>query len=129
MADSAIARHVGRARSWVGSLCGWRRAVAAIVFGSLSVLAFAPFCFPPILFLTLPALVWLIDDTDGPSQAAATGWLFGFGYFFFSLLWIGEAFLVEAEKFAMLAPFAVTLLPAGLAIFWALATALARRFW
>ena len=129
MADSAIARQVEWARKWIGSLRGWRRAVAAIVFGSLSILAFAPFCVTPILFLTLPALVWLIDNTAGPSQAARTGWLFGFGYFFFSLLWIGEAFLVDAEKFAALAPFAVTLLPAGLAIFWALAIALARRFW
>ena len=129
MADSAIATRVSRARDIIGNLRGWRRAVAAIGFGSLSVLGFAPFCFSPILFLTLPALVWLIDDTDGPKQAAITGWLFGFGYFFFSLLWIGEAFLVEAEKFALLAPFAVTLLPAGLAFFWAFATAIARRFW
>lgn len=129
MADNAIATKVGRARSWIGSLRGWRRVVAAIGFGSLSVLAFAPFCLSPILFLTLPALVWLVDETNGPKQAAATGWLFGFGYFFFSLLWIGEAFLVEAEKFAWLAPFAVTLLPAGLAFFWAFATAIARRFW
>ena len=37
----------------------------------------------------------------------------------------GEAFLVEAEKFAVLLPFAVTLLPAGLALFWGAATAAA----
>ena len=129
MADSAIAKQVSRVRAFIGNLRGWRRAVMAIGFGSLSVFAFAPFCFSPILFLTLPALVWLIDHTDGPKQAAVTGWLFGFGYFFFSLLWIGEAFQVEAEKFALLAPFAVTLLPAGLAFFWACATAIARRFW
>ena len=129
MAGSGIDLHVSRVRGLISGLGGWRRGVAAMGFGSLSVLAFAPFCFSPVLFLTLPALVWLIDKTDGPKQAAIIGWLFGFGYFFFSLLWIGEAFLVEAEKFALLAPFAVTLLPAGLAFFWALATAVARRFW
>src|SRR5690606_33746066 len=43
--------------------------------------------------------------------------------------WIGEAFLVEAEKFAWLMPFAVVLLPAGLALFTALATGAARLIW
>jgi apolipoprotein N-acyltransferase len=45
------------------------------------------------------------------------------------LFWVGEAFLVEAEKFAWLLPFAVTLLPAGLALFWSAAAAVARLFW
>ena len=40
-----------------------------------------------------------------------------------------EAFLVEAEKFAWLIPFAITLLPAGLALFTGLATAVARLKW
>ncbi|MEM9726646.1 MAG: apolipoprotein N-acyltransferase, partial [Pseudomonadota bacterium] len=50
--------------------------------------------------------------------AARIGWLFGVGYFLPGLLWIGEAFLVEAERFAWMRPFAVTLLPMGLALFW-----------
>ena len=48
---------------------------------------------------------------------------------FSTLFWVGEAFLVEAEKFAWLLPFAVTLLPAGLALFWSAAAAVARLFW
>jgi apolipoprotein N-acyltransferase len=61
--------------------------------------------------------------------AAEIGWWFGLGYFMAGLFWVGEAFLVEAEKFAVLLPFAVTLLPAGLALFYAAAAALAARFW
>jgi apolipoprotein N-acyltransferase len=53
------------------------------------------------------------------------GWWFGFGYFLAGMFWIGEAFLVQADKFAVLMPFAVMSLPAGLAIFWAGATAAA----
>jgi apolipoprotein N-acyltransferase len=100
----------------------------------------APFYLWPVLFLTLPVLVWLIDgaqiEGDGASfwrrpalRAASAGWWFGFGYFLFGLFWIGEAFLVEADKFAWLLPFAVTLMPAGLALFTALAAAAARLFW
>lgn len=113
----------------IAGLRGWRRAVLAIIAGSVSVLAFAPWHLVFVLFATLPVFVWLIDGASGPKQAAIAGWCFGFGYFLFNLFWIGEAFLVEAEKFAWLMPVAVTLLPAGLAFFWAGAAALAKRFW
>ena len=124
-------------------LDGWRPRVAALLAGALSVLALAPFFLWPILWLTLPALVWLLDgaiaranlDVSGrwyrrPEVAAAEiGWWFGFGYFLAGLFWIGEAFLVEAEVFAVLMPFAVLLMPAGLALFYAGAAALASRLW
>lgn len=129
-------------------LAGWRRWLAAFVFGVLSVLAMAPWHVWPILFLTLSGLTWLLDGAifqnsdesatatwrqvrDGKRvrAAAAVGWFFGFGYFLAGLYWIGEAFLVEAEKFAWLLPFAVSMLPAGLALFYGLATAAAALFW
>lgn len=116
-------------RSQIMGLSGWRRTTVAIGAGGLSALAFAPIFAFPVLFLTFPVFVWLIDASPGWRRAASAGWLFGFGYFFFNLFWVGEAFLVEADKFAWLLPFAVTLLPAGLALFWAAAAAAARAFW
>ena len=90
-----------------------------------------------MLFLTLPVLVWQIDAAvagagtrrHATRQAFMAGWDFGFGYFVAGLFWVGEAFLVEAEIFAWLLPFAVTMLPAGLALFWGGAAAVAARFW
>jgi len=120
---------VATVRARVMGLTGWKRAAVAIAAGGLSALAFAPIFAFPVLFLTFPVFVWLIDASTGWRRAASAGWLFGFGYFFFNLFWVGEAFLVEADKFAWLLPFAVTLLPAGLALFWAAAAALARTFW
>ncbi|MEQ1715184.1 MAG: apolipoprotein N-acyltransferase [Hyphomicrobium sp.] len=113
----------------VAALRGWRRAALAVCAGALSVLSFAPLHLFPVLFLTLPVLVWLIDGSGDAKSAGFAGWWYGFGYFLFNLFWIGEAFLVEADKFAWALPFAVTLLPAGMALFWALATGLAKRFW
>ena len=125
-------------------LWGWRRALAAFVAGAVSVLAFAPFNIFPLLFLTFPALVWLIDGvgasgTDmagenagwasGLGAAFLVGWSFGFGFFLAGLYWIGAAFLVEAEQFAVFLPLAVVALPAGLALFYGLATAVAWIFW
>ena len=129
MAMDAVQRSLMRAAAGVAGLQGKRRYLVAFLAGLISVLAFAPVFFFPVLFFTLPVLVWLIDGSDGPRSAALAGWVFGFGYFIASLFWIGEAFLVEAEKFAWLMPLAVMILPAGLALFWAGAAAAARYFW
>lgn len=125
----AASSAVARLQQSVSVSKGRQRAAIAVVAGSVSVLAFAPFFVSPILLLTLPVFVWLIDSSATPRDAGIAGWFFGFGYFFFNLVWIGEAFLVEADKFAWLLPFAITLLPAGLALLWGWAAALMRRFW
>ena len=113
---------------------GWKRAMIALVAGALSALAMAPFNAWPILFLTIPVAVWLIDGAGagrlgGIPAAAMSGWWFGFGYFVAGLYWVGYAFLVDAQTFAWLLPFAVMGLPAGLALFMAFGFALARLIW
>lgn len=112
----------------IGRSSGWQRILMAATAGALSALAMAPVNGWPILFLTLPILVWLLDGAK-PRAAAVTGWWFGFGYFLAGLYWIGAAFLVDAARFAWLLPIAVALMPAGLALFYAAASALAVCFW
>ena len=113
---------------------GWRRALIAFVAGALSVLALAPFNAWPVLFITFPVLVWLVDgsaDADGRGfwAAAGAGWCFGFGYFVAGLYWIGYAFLVDAKTFGWLLPIAVSGLPAYLALFTGLGLGVARLIW
>ncbi len=113
---------------------GWRRWLIAFVAGALSALAMAPFDAWPVLFLTFPALVWLIDGAavgrwGGVLVAASTGWWFGFGYFLAGLYWIGYAFLVDAQTFGWMLPFAVIGLPAVVAVYTAVGAALARLLW
>ncbi|QPF91762.1 apolipoprotein N-acyltransferase [Bradyrhizobium commune] len=113
---------------------GWKRAVLAMAAGALSVLALAPFNIFPVLFITLPLMVWLIDGAGagrygGIPAAALTGYWFGLGYFVPGLYWIGIAFFVDADMFAWLTPFAVLGLPAYLSIFTAIGFALARLLW
>ena len=113
---------------------GWKRAAIALVAGALSALAMAPFNAWPVLFLTFPVMVWLIDGAGAgrwrgvPAAALAGGW-FGLGYFVPGLYWIGYAFLVDASTFAWLLPFAILGLPAYLALFTAFGFALARVVW
>jgi apolipoprotein N-acyltransferase len=113
---------------------GWKRAAIALAAGAVSALAMAPFNAWPVLFLTFPVVVWLIDGTAarrgrGAIVAATTGWWFGLGYFVPGLYWIGYAFLVDAPTFAWLMPFAILGLPAYLALFTAAGFALARLIW
>jgi apolipoprotein N-acyltransferase len=95
--------------------------------GALSTIAMAPLHFWPVLLFTLPALFWALDDRSS-GQASGSwrsavwrGWAFGFGYHFAGLYWIGFSFLVQAEKFAILMPFAIAALTASLALFFAAA--------
>jgi apolipoprotein N-acyltransferase len=113
---------------------GWKRAAIALAAGALSALAMAPFNAWPVLFLTFPVMVWLIDGAGagrlrGVPAAAISGWWFGLGYFVPGLYWLGYAFLVDASTFAWLMPFAVLGLPAYLALFTAFGFALARLIW
>jgi len=113
---------------------GWKRATIALAAGALSALAMAPFNAWPVLFLSFPVMVWLIDGAGagglgGVPAAAMAGWWFGLGYFVPGLYWIGYAFLVDAPTFAWLMPFAVLGLPAYLALFTAFGFALARLVW
>ena len=142
---STLERYLTLAKAWLGSRPRWQQSLIAAIAGALSVLAFAPFFLWPILWLTLPTWLLLAEISEhdrkparrwefwrrtAAGRAAETGWWWGFGFFVVGLSWIGEAFLIEAEVFAWLLPFAITLLPAGLALFMAAAmaaaTALAR---
>ena len=113
---------------------GWWRILIAFLAGASSTLALPPTDIWPLPFITFPILVWLVDGTTGAGlrgllAAAAAGWWFGFGYFLAGLYWIGHAFLVDAKTFGWLLPFAVTALPAAMAVYTALGLVLARLIW
>jgi len=51
---------------------GWKRAAIALVAGALSSLAMAPFNAWPILFVTFPVMVWLIDGATPGRRSLKT---------------------------------------------------------
>ncbi len=80
-----------------------------------------------LIFLILPLFYLSFEKCENPFGAPLLrryfwrGWAFFFGYFLFGLYWMGSAFLVEGEIYIWMMPFAVTLLPAFLALFYGLA--------
>jgi apolipoprotein N-acyltransferase len=125
------------AAAWFGGLTGVKRALAAILLGAVSLLAFAPLHIWPVLFLSLGGLVWLLDGCHRSHAALGsrlicagiTGFWFGFGFFLAGLYWVAEAFLVEPWRHGWLIPFVMTALPGGMALFFAAAAALAMALW
>lgn len=114
----------------------WRRRLALFACGAVSTFALAPFGVMPVMFITMPALVWLMDgallEKRGRARMVsgfAALWWFGFGYFVFGLWWLGVALLKDAGLYAWALPLAVLGFPAMLALFYGLAGALAALVW
>lgn len=94
--------------------------------GALGGLAQEPYGLSVTILLSMCAGVWLCAQAPSAWAAARTGWLFGTGYFLICLTWITEPFMVDAATHGWMAPFALVLLSAGLALFWGAAFGLAR---
>jgi len=124
---------LARIAAQLRALGGWRRWLAAFSLGALSATAFAPLNFFPGILLGYAGLLLLIDGADaGPRpvrRAFAAGWFFFLGQFLIGLHWIGYPFLINPEAHLWMMPFAVALMPAGLALFGGLFCALAAYFW
>ncbi len=122
-----------RARARVMALSPARAGLLAFGLGAFGVLAQPPFNLWPVLIVSLTGLVWLLDGGAAqkrPARAMAfRAWAFGFGWFAAGVWWVANAFIARGPDFYPLIPLAVTLLPAGLALFWAAAGALCAAWW
>lgn len=99
------------------------RIALALWAGWLASLALPPF---GLFFAQWPAYAAVIIALGRARTrwgGFGVGWAFAFGYHLFGLSWVGEAFLVDAERFGWMQPFAIIGLPAGLAILTGLAGA------
>ena len=103
----------------------WIRIGLALLAGAGTALVHPPFGFLPGL-LGYPLLMLLAERSSSARGAFWMGWLAGFAYFFIGCWWVAEAFLVNQDQ-AWMAPFAASLLPMGLGLFWGAATVLYRR--
>ncbi len=98
------------------------QAGGAFLLGALAATGQAPLGW---WFATLPAMAGLfaliLFLRARPFQSALTAWVGGAGYFCAALSWLISPFLVEAETYAWMGPFALLAMGFGLALFWGLA--------
>ncbi len=104
----------------LAGLTGWRRHAVAALCGVLLTAGLPPLYLVPLLVPAFIGLLWLLDGVSRRRDAALIGWSFGFGHMLGGFYWVGIAFLVDAGRFGVLMPFAVTGMAAGLALFPAL---------
>lgn len=116
---------IAGAAAWAGGLTGWRRRGLAVTMGALAALALPPVHAVSLLFIAFPVLVWMIERSRRLWAAFGAGWWFGLGFFVAGLYWIANALLTDPVKFGWMLPFALGGLGGGLALFPALAAALA----
>ena len=90
--------------------------------GALSSLSLPPFNFFLINFVTFSLLFYFIFKKIDVNKIHffSYGWSFGFGYFLTNLYWISISLTFD-ENFKALIPFAIILVPAFLALFYATA--------
>lgn len=116
-------------------LWGWQRRLVALAAGAIAALALAPIDFFAGCFIAFPLLVWLIDGAETPGgfsrffPAFGAGWWFGLGYFLVGFWWagLGAAALYGLPDWAV--PFITFGLAAFMAVFYGMATLLARLLW
>ena len=121
---------------WLQSSEGWKRRGILLLLGAITSLCQAPFDLFPLLWISFPALIWMLDSTKRNEDqkisfksAFATGWYFSFGYYGGSLWWLASPFLVRPEIHGWMVPFVVIVIPAIISLFWTLAIAIASKFW
>ena len=108
----------GALRRWWG--------LGQLVLAGLAVgLGQAPWGFWWLALVGLVLILHLLSHATTPRVAFRRGWLAGLGAFGLSMLWIIEPFLIEPERHGWMAPFALVLMVAGMALFWGLSAALA----
>jgi apolipoprotein N-acyltransferase len=92
----------------------------------VAALALPPLTLVPLLLISIPGLLALIDGAPSWRGAALRGLVFGIAHHLVGLYWVTFAILVQAAEFWWAVPIAVPLLAAVLAVFIAVPCGLAR---
>lgn len=89
----------------------------AFLWGLLAAAALPPVHFLPVLLLSVPGFLRLLNTAPSWKRATAIGWFYGFGLALAGLYWITEPIISEAQDFWWLIPFAAPLLSAAVAFY------------
>ena len=104
------------------------RAALAALTGAAGVLAFEPFGLFWLAPGVLLGLLWLWDSAPGARQAAREGFAFGLGFFLLGVSWIYVSLSVFGGMPVWMAAPATFLFCAAMALYYALAASLYRRW-
>ena len=106
----------------------WLARALCLLAGAAAALAHPPWAFLPGLLGY--GLLFVLVDRTGDQRPIRTAffraWLAGLAYFTICLWWLAEPFFIDAKNQGWMAPFAVAIVAAGMALFWGCAGGLYR---
>ena len=104
----------------------------AFAFGGISVLGFAPYFNVSASVFCFSFFLYLLLGCKTKKELFLLGYSFGFAHFAFGLIWVGNALLIEPEKFGWLYPIVFLASGAFFGLFFALPavfTFFAKKMW
>ncbi len=87
--------------------------------GSFLSLAFAPFNLAFVAPIIISVFFVIIDNTHNKKQIFLRTFFFSFGFYIFGFYWICNSLLINIYKYGWLIPFAITLIPSLMALYFA----------
>jgi apolipoprotein N-acyltransferase len=99
------------------ALLAGRPALWALLLGAASALALPPLHALPVLLLTIPAFLALLDRATGWKRAAWWGACFGFGHHLVGVYWVTHSLFTDIGRWFWLVPVAAPGLALPLALF------------
>lgn len=103
------------------------RITANLALGLAAALGQAPWGLWPLTVLALAAMLRQVGRAPSARTAARAALAIGTGHFALALFWITQPFLVEAETYGWMSPFALILMAMGGGLFWAVPSWAAHR--
>jgi len=85
--------------------------------GAILVLAFAPFNIIFFAVASLSLFMAIIDEQKNSKKLFYSAFFYCFGFFVFGIYWICNSLLVDFSRYGWLIPFAITLIPALMSIY------------
>ena len=82
-------------------------------------LAFAPFNLGFVCLVIIPILFNTLEKTQDLKKVFIYSFLFCFGFFISGIYWICNSLLIDVARYGWLIPFAITLIPALMALYFA----------
>ncbi|WP_065432355.1 apolipoprotein N-acyltransferase [Ehrlichia ruminantium] len=96
----------------------------AVVLGAMSTISMPPFYMFIALLIGFSGFYITLSHAQNTKQAFYSGWWFGFGYFTTSLYWLAVPLIAQSRIFWPLVPFAITIIPAILSLFFGMASSI-----
>ncbi len=94
--------------------------ILAFLFGVLSAFCFAPFNFFIAAMISFSGFFLLLEKVkDSRKSTFLLGFVYGYGYFLSGIYWIAISLFIDFAKFGWLIPFALTIIPSILALYFA----------